>query len=184
MVVCESRRVKNIFLFNVAIDFLNRGLNVCYLDFDTAFTAFLSFIGMEHGSLRLVTPWSDTIDQALTDTISEPQPDLLIFDSINSYYHVHYESGVVNRKLGLILAILKAHLKESPCRLLVGSIMKPAQLPTGHWHTSPRGGRLASWIGDVVYRIGYSEGTLELTKIKGDGVKSHVKLPGQVVRTF
>jgi hypothetical protein len=184
MAVCESRRVKNIFLFNVAIDFLNDGLNVCYVDFDTAFTAYSAFTGQAYGSLRLVTPRSGSIDDAVANVISQVQPELLVFDSINAYYHTEPESSIVNRKLGLILAVLRAHLKDSTCRLLVGSIIKPAQLAPGLWHPSPRGGRLASWISDIVYRISYSQGELELTKVKGEvDVDTPLKLVGKVTRS-
>ncbi len=174
---CDNQKVKTEFISKMLS--WRRGDEagvIIYLDIDTAFTVFVE----DHAELpyaehlRLFQPRENNIDDEIAgiNALNGVQVDTVIFDSVTSLYNLRMDgmdSGKVNQRLGLYLALLIMTVSRSGGRLLLTSMMRAGKRgeDSDFWFRTYAGGRLLRKRSDLILRLGReASGQLQVSVLK------------------
>jgi len=147
-----SDPIVKLVLVGKLINYLKYG-SIVYLDLNTKFTGYLKqgIIDIKDRSkLKLLLPKGDEFDDAISLIVSSYLSDIkmVIIDELSTFYHIQKGSfSELNRKLGLILTLLKMEGKRRDFFLILLSSYKYGQ--KGERKIS--GGRILIRLSDGIF---------------------------------
>ena len=168
------------FTCSAVSEFLRRG-NVIYIDLDTAFTSYVRngiFTFTADGNdLLIYLPSANSFEEILADICSRINSDveLVVMDSINSFYHLYngIKIGSLNHLLISYISLLLNHASKSGSRLLVTSMRRHRK--TTEWVLVPASKRLIESKSKVILTADLSDGNLLVNLVKHGTLKSDSK---------
>ncbi len=160
--LCDDQESKMRFISRMLMSEQRRDRVIVYIDMDTAFTVFLEdhdFLPYAK-ALRLFRPEVEELGEVISNvcSLNPPRIDTIIFDSVTSFYNFQggggANSSMLNRRLGLYLALLNMAVSTSEGRVLFTSMMR-ARKRKGEesWYLSYAGGRLLRRRSDLILEL-------------------------------
>ena len=148
---------------------------VHYFDLDTFFTVYRSlnlFNIPDSENLYIYNPEKDTVNQHISTICSTftKKPQLIILDSIPSFYHIlaiRSRPSEVNWRIGLYLALLSHHIRTKKGAILAASLVRSKKIEEDMWIPSYPGGMLTKIRSSTIYELREKDDhTMELKVIK------------------
>jgi len=155
--------------------FLNDG-NVVYVDLDTMFTSYVRngiFSYSSDNELQIYLPRAHEFEEILADMCSSinAETELVVIDSLNSFYHLYdgIKIGSLNHLLTSYILFLLNHCRSVGSTLLVTSMIRHKK--TSEWVLAPSSRRLIELKSDVILTPELINGNLSIDLIKHGELK-------------
>ncbi|MEM1525330.1 MAG: hypothetical protein QW372_03205 [Nitrososphaerales archaeon] len=172
-ILCNDPHIRTTLTRNIVYKTLERDELVVYIDLDTMFTISLEFEKLQAQNLDnlvISNPDDSNIDYIIAEvsSLNFPNLGLVVFDSINTFYHIFPSDvnyGKLNQKLGIYLFLLKKLAIRLNTRILILSLLR-AKKVLNSWIYSYAGGRVLNKMGDVIITLSKINNQVEIKLLK------------------